>query len=97
MVDSGSECVAESKIGHMIESESDCVVEHESVSCMKGEDIELKKNRSKMSLPTLGDLKLAGAGFPETSVRAIASPRGFFARHWYFPCRSTLPTLRVFF
>ena len=26
----------------VIESESDCVVEHESLSCMKVEDIELK-------------------------------------------------------
>ena len=42
MVDSESDCVAESKIGHMIESESDYVVEHESLSCMKAEDIELK-------------------------------------------------------
>ena len=26
----------------VIESETDCVVEHESLSCMKAEDIELK-------------------------------------------------------
>ena len=50
------------------------------------------RRRTRTRMPTLGDLKFAGAGFPETSVSAIASPSWFFARHWYFPCRSTLPT-----
>ena len=51
-----------------------------------------RRRRMRTRMPTLGDLKFAGAGFPETSVSAIASPSWFFARHWYFPWRSTLPT-----